>query len=581
MAKKKSNHSKDDFLENEKKNSLTVEETEEKEEFPSKDDELSLEEAGEASESNEDENILEENFSEKGEEISSSKDSSYKKQNRTPKELEKKGSDKGKKQRKMTAKIAALVTAIVTVIVVLLNVVVSTLNNTQNLRFDLTAQKSYELNISTLQYLNNLDTEVEIIVLTDEKNLSQDIDTGGYFSQVNAILRGMESANSNIHLSYQDLEKNIDLQTRFKDITLVEGSILVVHENQKIQLNMVDLFNTQQYYNEDGSIGTYIASSKAEQVLLSSIFSVINENPITVTFISGVSDASTHSFQNLLKLNGYVTEERSFLEENWWENADILVLRAPQQDLTEQQATELSTFLQQKDKTLLYFAPKIPTEPTPRLNAILAEWGLAVDESAVYETDSNNFVTGNEYFTYAQYSEDAFGASLEDEDGARVLLAQTHPIELLYAEDGNHYTAPLLTFLDTAKAYVPGSSETDIASIGDLRGPFNGAAMGAYRFEEEDGYAYSQIIAFGSESAADEAYLSTTLADNSAYFIRLLKALYPDSAPELVIEEKTIDPAQLDISTSQQQGLGLVFMGIVPVVFIMTGILERVRRNRL
>lgn len=498
-----------------------------------------------------------------------------KKKTLIPVDSEKITSEAGRKRRKATSHVAGFVTLIVTASVILLNVLFFTLGNQQSLQLDLTSQKAYKLNISTLQYLNTLDTDVEIIVLQREEELVQDVSTGGYFSQVNAILRGMASANEHIQLSYKELETSPELQTRFSDITLGEGNILVVHNNRKVQINITDLFNIQ---TQDGVTYT-ITSSKAEQVMLSSIFTVINEKTTTFTFLTGVGSSNLSAFKNLLTLNGYLTEEKSFLETGWWENTEVLVLCAPQNDLTEEQVSELSSFLEEPEHTLLYFPQRTPATATPRLDTFLAKWGLKIDENVVYETDANNFIS-NQFITYAQYSEDAFGASLENEDGARVFLPYAHPIDILYSQEGSRYTAPLLTFLTSAHSYLINPTDGETSDSGP-RGPFNGAAISSRRFEEGESYQYSQVIAFGSEDVIKETYLNNTLADNGAYFIRLFKSLYPDSAPELIIEEKSLDPAQLDISTGQQQALGMIFMGIVPAVVIMSGILERVRRNRL
>lgn len=510
-----------------------------------------------------------------------------KKESLNPKTTKKKDYDKGKSRRKITRRVSTIITLVVTIIVVVLNVIMSVLSNNNPLRMDLTLGKVYDLDVSTQQYLTDLDTDVEIIVLTAETSFTQDLDSGGYFPQLNAILRGMESANPHIQLSYvEDFQNNPEISERFSNLTLSAGDILVVHDDRKIQLSVTDLFNTQEQTDTStNTVGIYITSSRAEQALLTAIFTVVNDVATTVTFLTDTDGTDTSALQNLFTINGYTVEEGSLLGNSWSEETDVLVLCGPKEDLTEEQIAGISGFLEQTDKTLLYFAPQTPTGSLTNLNAFLADWGLSIGENFVYENDATNYLAGSDgkahpFVPYAEYSEDAFGASLADEDGKRVLLPLCHPIDLLYTSNGSRSTAPLLTFLDTSSSYSVNSSDDESISAGP-RGPFNGAAYSTRRFDSADGFDLSQIVAFGSEQAIAADYLSTTLTDNSAYFIRLLKSLYSDSAPSLVIEDKVIDPAQLDISSSQQKGLGLVFMGIIPVVVVMGGIFERVRRNRL
>lgn len=67
--------------------------------------------------------------------------------------------------------IATVTVAIVLAIVVLLNVIMTMITEKYPVKFDLTQDKRYELSQESIDFLSNLDSEVEIAVtLTEEEN---------------------------------------------------------------------------------------------------------------------------------------------------------------------------------------------------------------------------------------------------------------------------------------------------------------------------------------------------------------------------------------------------------------------------
>ena len=72
--------------------------------------------------------------------------------------------------------IATVTVAIVLAIVVLLNVIMTMITEKYPVKFDLTQDKRYELSQESIDFLSNLDSEVEIAVTLTEEELN----SGGY-----------------------------------------------------------------------------------------------------------------------------------------------------------------------------------------------------------------------------------------------------------------------------------------------------------------------------------------------------------------------------------------------------------------
>ena len=65
--------------------------------------------------------------------------------------------------------IAAITVSIVLAIVVVLNIMMSMITEKYPVKFDLTQDKRYELSQESIDFLNNLDSEVEIVVQINGK----------------------------------------------------------------------------------------------------------------------------------------------------------------------------------------------------------------------------------------------------------------------------------------------------------------------------------------------------------------------------------------------------------------------------
>ena len=125
--------------------------------------------------------------------------------------------------------IATVTVAIVLAIVVLLNVIMTMITEKYPVKFDLTQDKRYELSQESIDFLSNLDSEVEIAVTLTEEELN----SGGYvftdtYRQIPTeiipqFLEKYKMYADNINIRYIDVEKNPDEISKYTK--LYEGTI--------------------------------------------------------------------------------------------------------------------------------------------------------------------------------------------------------------------------------------------------------------------------------------------------------------------------------------------------------------------
>ena len=82
--------------------------------------------------------------------------------------------------------LATAITIIGTAIIVVLNLVVGQLTDKFELSLDLTQNKIFSLTDQSIDFIKNLDKDVEIILLSDENTFVQ---TSPYFAQANSVLK--------------------------------------------------------------------------------------------------------------------------------------------------------------------------------------------------------------------------------------------------------------------------------------------------------------------------------------------------------------------------------------------------------
>ncbi|MCD6284283.1 MAG: Gldg family protein, partial [Anaerolineae bacterium] len=139
----------------------------------------------------------------------------------------------------------------------LINVVVMQLGERFMLTVDLTANAAYEAGEETRALLQSLDQDVEIYVLATEDAF------GGspYFLQAQRMIEQYPKLSPRVRLTYVDYVFDPTFASRYPDLTLSQGDVLVVRGDRVKQLQLSDLLN----YNYTQSGNLTIHSSRAEE----------------------------------------------------------------------------------------------------------------------------------------------------------------------------------------------------------------------------------------------------------------------------------------------------------------------------
>lgn len=541
-----------------------------------------------------------------------------------PKDTEKDKKDKDKKDKKekkakngkkINAKklkhgtMATVFTCVFVALLVLVNVVTTMIFDRYPVTIDLTSNKIYSVSNDTEDYVKKVNVDVQVTVFADENTYTN---YSSYNKQAVELLKNYSKLNHHITYRFVDIDSHPEIVKEYTDTisqfdiifetkTKVDGKEI----SRTRKLGMLDLLTftdefeqklSQSGYSIDtlaqqagGDLaflsyyGSYVESSNAEQAFTSALMTVTDPNPVYVTILTGRSELTQLTyFQTLLTANGYNVNTVDITSEDIPSDTDVVVIPAPKTDYLEEDITKVSDFLNNDGKLgkqLLYIA-SYGQEDTPNLDEFLSEYGLAIGDGVICESDSGKYYN-SPCVTVASDVSDNFTQDVSTENPA-ILSALCRPVKTLFDEQDMVSTDAYLKSSDSAyTANVNISQTTGQVQIGDalVKGQQNYMAVGSKaKFTDDNDTLYSNVIAVGSEGLLSDTYLQYSQYQNSEYFISVINGLTGKTAG-ITITPKTITGNVFDITQQQKTALKWTFCLGVPVVVLVVGIVIWVRRK--
>lgn len=474
--------------------------------------------------------------------------------------------------------------------VIIVNLIATTLvEKVPALVADTTGSGSFALTDETIDYLSKLDEKIEIFVLTDEKTYREG---GQYYIQADSLLHQYEDNSGLIKLTFVDLASDPTFTSRYPDEQLAQYSLIVQGENDYKYLATTDYFDVQVDYS---SYSYYIAGCKVEEAVTSAILNVTLDDKPKAAFLAGISDEDYSAFRSYLESNGFETEELTPAISDIPDDADILVLYAPNTDLDASYVDKISAFLSnggEYGKQLLYL-PSASLAERPNIDSLLEEWGIGVENGYAVENDMNKiqqisygvYLFAGEYkdTTYTEKMKNAdlpfcvfYGngvythpVSVNDAAKASTLVSLSEQAQIVYPSESNDEAEP--TFEDSPSLAIgaiatKGSTKSDTDSEAD-----EGATV------TND----SHIVVFGSNYVVTETFLSSTMYGNAPYMLSLLNTLVGRDNVGVQIDTQSLESETLSITTAQLGILTLLFVVVLPIAILIAGFVIFMKRRNL
>ncbi len=494
--------------------------------------------------------------------------------------------------------------------VVVLNVIVSIISDRFDTTADLTDSGIYTLDEATVEYLADLKYDVTVSVMNSEKSFESG---GTYYKSVNELLNKMAMENEHFKLQYLQIDQNPDFTSRFNGETLSENYIVIESADKTRHriLTPGEYFscptlrdNLSQYgYPEtyiDQYILQYINSSYASQVIegsnveqaaVSAMMYVTNDEPVRVAFTEGFGESDSSALSSLLYKNGYDVETIDLQKISEIDkDIDYIVMCAPTMDYDNDSLDRLSAFLDNGGsfgKNLIYIASMYQpnyaetdgeSNSLTHLSAFLAEWGIAVGDSLVFQSNTNYSFGGMEYAHLQEiqdtdYAGNTYGSTLLTydayirpiiqiwESGSKGSVEQ----EVLVKSHEGAYLRPISTL-----------SQTDFDRSTAESGVFNDVVC-AKRIHSTAN-TYSRVIAFGSDMFVGSTFMNYANSNNQDFMINMFNYI-SGKTQGTTITAKSFTNVGFEVNEEQANTLAVVLCIVIPVAVIVLGIVIWVRRR--
>ena len=544
-----------------------------------------------------------------------------------------------KRQKKMQVRkklkyggIATAVTVIFVAVVVLLNVVVAQVcKRNPDAVLDLTTANLYEISDDTVDYIKNLDQDVEIAISSEESTFQSD----KYYKMISETISKYQGYSDHISVTYFDTTKDPDILSKYQDLYAgdISSNQIIVASGDRIKVySLTDMFEIDQdkyqsYYYGYASLSDCITGFKGEQTLTTAIMNVTDSNPKSVAvitksngnYIFSATQANAYAvtaMENLLNDNGYDVKELDMVNDTLdAETYDIVVLPAPANDLTMDAIKKLQDFLQNDGnlgKQLIYVADYTQSV-TPNLDAFLKDWNLQVDSSYVREDDNNRNQTVQIVASAGKGliapivslgDSENYGGNLAN-SSLPIVAPLARPIQKLPSNNGR-VVYNLLQSSDTSYAYpltqqassgedttesaseesqeateattTEGAATTSFDTDSAVRGANTVMALSQSQQSTGSDLIESDVIVLGSMAMMDYYLTQDSSYNNAEYFIGVLNSVC-GKEDSIVIASKDMAATSISATQTQLVTLRTIVVFLIPLAVAAAGIVVFLRRR--
>ncbi|MBR6794269.1 MAG: GldG family protein [Clostridia bacterium] len=462
-------------------------------------------------------------------------------------------------------------------VVVIVNIIFSLLADAYSWKLDMTSYDMYSISKSTKQIVNALTKEdkIELTVMYNEEE---------YPEMVRETVKRFANLSANIDCKYVDPEVNPNALTSFGSEYSIENGAIVVKNGDRIRV-----INFSDMVEQDTE--TYTVTYKIEECLASAVLYVTKEQIPMVYFVTGHGENGYEDFMGLIANNGADVKEVKLNQLSAIdEMARVMVICGPAIDYSQAEIRILQEFLTNDynyERDMFFFSD--PESPKlPNLEGFLAEWGIALGNNVVLESDNYSASTyatatgspeAGPLYLIPSYTENTVSDIAVAADYASV-VPNARSLKLVSEDSGITETVSLLT--TSAESYAKNFESINAGyqkADGDAEGPFD-VAVAATRYKYVNNVAVeSHLFAAGSVDMLNEQYMS--YHGNGAFLYNVYRMMVGENETDIVGASKIAASTVMMLDTAAVRWGSIIFIAIIPTIFLVIGLIVYIRRRYL
>ena len=434
-------------------------------------------------------------------------------------------------------------------------------------QFDTTSNQLFTISEQTESLVAGLDSDVTVYWI---------VQSGYEDTTIEMLLARYEAMSDKINV----VKKDPDVYPTFIQQYVTEGvynnSLIVVsgERYRYVSYEEIYLYDYSNYYY----YGTYDVSFDGESALTSAIDYVISKDLPKVYILSGHGELDIpSSFTTALEKENVETESLYLLTlETVPEDADSVLIYAPQSDISEEEKDKLQSYLQTGGDMLLITEPLENTVLT-NLEALMSDYGVTAAEGIVVEGNQNYYAWGTPYYLLPEFGSHAIVSPLR-ESGYYVLLPIAQGLSVSADIRDTVSVTKLLTTSDAAFSKIAGYALTTYEKeAGDIDGPFALAVAITETIDEEN---ETNIVWVSSSALLDESANMQVSGGNQDLFLNAVNWMCDQEESSISIHAKSMSYEYLTISSGTVSLLSVLIVGVIPLCYLGYGLHIWIRRKR-
>lgn len=455
-------------------------------------------------------------------------------------------------------------TVVVLAILVTVNIALSFLPDSY-VQEDLTANQLYSISSQSKVMLSSLEEDITIywVVASGEED-----------EYVEKLLHNYEDYSSRVTVEKKDPDLNPDFTNNYTDETIYNNSVIVECGDKYRYISYQDMYETSSmsYYSMYSSADEFAG----ESLITSAISYCTTEELPVIHILEGHGETElTESFQEALERDNLETETLSLLNsETVPEEVSCILVNAPSTDISETERDMLLDFMERGGRVLI-ISGTAEEEQLPNLKSVMENYGISVLEGVVVEENTDNYVYGNPVLLMPEMNSSDITDPLM-EDNYQVVVPVSKALDVSEASEDMTVTSLLESSEESFLKDEGYDIETYEQEEGDIQGPLTLAALVTKDLEDDQ---QMQLVWIASSMMLEEAYNSYSSDANEDFILNVLEMMC-EKDDSISVRSKSLTNEYLTISTADSSMIKVATMGVIPGIYLITGIVVAVRRRK-
>ena len=452
----------------------------------------------------------------------------------------------------------------VVAILVVLNLLIGALPSNIT-HIDLSEQQMFSISDQTKKLVKDLDMDVTVYFVAQ---------SGNEDSVIQELLEKYEDMSKHVKVERVDPGVNPTFATNYTTGGIADNS-LVVESDKRFQVVSYDSIyvTTVSYDSDNNEVSS--TSFNGESALTSAIDYVSsNTLPIAYNLVGHSEQVFSDTLASYIAKENIEVMDLSFATTGEIpEDCACLIINGPEKDVSEAEAEAISEYLE--DGGHLLYIKNYQSAIGSRLDNIVAEYGINVENYMVFEGDSNYTFNNYANMIVPNYREHTVTTPLIEN---MMYCLIPNAIKLSVSSDSAADAQILLS--TTTSGYAKDLSQ-EFTSIEKSTKDKKGACGLAAASEGETLMSgeKTQIVVISSMDFLDEDVSSYVSHGNYDFVINSIGWMCEHES-SIAIHSKSMGSDAIYVSSGQANLWSILLMGVIPVAIIVSGIVIWVIRRR-